>query len=128
MDIILDKYYKSAIREQVYGEEGRKNNWQRKDILRRLLKLLRGEEEQVTVDESTLAEGWLDIIRPTWYTHLTRRRRGSRPLQLKDIRQDLLQQPLETDALASILELDLFTRPLDTRIVATILGVPPLEG
>jgi len=85
-------------------------------------------EEQVTVDESTLAEGWLDLIRPTWYAHLTRRRGGSRPLQLKDIRQDLLQSPLDTDGLESVLKLNLFTRPLDTRIVATILDVPLLEG
>ena len=115
---MLKQYQKEALRAKDMNRYNR---------VLPLLKLLDKQEEHVSVDLSTLAECWLDLIRPIWYDHLLRRNRKYRPLLLRDIRQELIQQPIETEKLREIFNADLLTRPLDTRIVATIIGVPSEE-
>lgn len=92
-----------------------------------LLHLLKPSDDELSVDWSTLAEYWLDLIRPTWYDHLRHCRRTG-PLRLKDIRQALIEKPLPTAQLQEILESQPLTRPLDERIVAAILGIPSTEA
>jgi len=71
-----------------------------------------------------LAEHWLDLIRPLWFSKLADRRKRRRPLLLKDLRQDLLKKPLDLEVVearfANIPTVD----PLDERIAACIIGVP----
>ncbi len=50
----------------------------------------------VSPDLETVAEHWLDLIRPLWFTKLANRRKRRRPLLLKDLRNDLIKNPLRT--------------------------------
>ena len=77
-------------------------------------------EHQPDWDE--LASTWLDLIRPTWYTKLAQPR--ARPLLLKDIRKELLQDEESFgakifSAFQSFPELP----PPDERISVCIIGV-----
>jgi hypothetical protein len=91
--------------------------------LRHVLKVLDREDRRDCYDWDTVAETWLDLIRPIWYQRL---QRGSSKglLQLKDIRKDLLgprRLPLAT-ILAAFETLPTLS-PVDERVAACILGV-----
>lgn len=117
MKIILDDYLEKATIL---------NDQDRADFVRQLLRLLKQDSKE-PVDPSSLAERWLDLIRPTWYDCLLQQRRRHGPLRLKDIRQILIDQPFETQQLRiAFAGLDLgYLKPLDERIVAAIVGVTP---
>jgi hypothetical protein len=92
--------------------------------LQQLLNVLVRDSLNECYDWDAVAEGWLDLIRPTWYERLTTRKRV-RPLLLKDIRRDLLglrRLPLE-QILARFENLPT-QAPLDERVAACILGLP----
>ena len=92
--------------------------------LQQLLAILARDSLNECYDWDAVAEGWLDLIRPTWYERLTTRKRV-RPLLLKDIRRDLLgprRLPLE-QILARFENLPT-QAPLDERVAACILGLP----
>jgi hypothetical protein len=79
--------------------------------------------ERSAVDLHSLADCWLDAIRPTWYAHLRDHRR-TRPLRLRDLRSALTgEQPLSTAQLQTIVANARVVRPVDERVVATIVGV-----
>jgi hypothetical protein len=99
----------------------------RQAVIDDLMALLARPADEWAVDLSTLAECWLDLIRPLWYDRLKQPRRGFRPLLLKQIRKDLYARPLETEALRAVLARDLWVRPLDERIIAAIIGVPSAQ-
>jgi hypothetical protein len=80
-------------------------------------------KETVAVDLNAVAERWLDVIRPVWYKHLTQRRR-SRPLRLRDIRSDLIHNPIGTEKLDEAFNINFGMPPIDERIVAAMIGVP----
>lgn len=73
-------------------------------------------------DWDEVASRWLDVIRPVWFEKLASKR--SRPLLLKDIRQDLLDQP---ERLARMVTEHFRTLPVvvpaDQRVRACIVGV-----
>ncbi len=96
----------------------------RANFIRQLLKLLQPNSQE-PVDPGSLAERWLDLIRPIWYDCLKQQRRRHGPLRLKDIRQELLDRPLVTqDLQKAFAGIDLgYLKPLDERIVAAIVGV-----
>jgi hypothetical protein len=85
---------------------------------------MEGGDPEVWINWDLLAERWLDLIRPVWYEGLTGRRKQSRPLLLKDVRNDLIgAKPL---ALAAVFQAYLplpMLQPLDERLAACILGV-----
>lgn len=100
------------------------NEQKRADFVRQLLKLLEPDSKE-PVDLGSLAERWLDLIRPIWYKCLLRQRQQHGPLRLKNIRQTLIDEPFETNLLIEAFTgMDLeYLKPLDERIVAAIVGV-----
>ncbi len=58
------------------------------------------------------------------YLRALKARRKRKPLRLSDLRKPLRDKPLETDVLKGLFERDLDVKPLEQRIVATIIGVP----
>lgn len=78
----------------------------------------------ISPDLETVAEHWLDLIRPLWFAKLADRRKRKRPLLLKDLRQDLIKKPLDlADVEARFVNIPTVD-PLDERIAACIIGVP----
>ena len=72
---------------------------------------------------SPVLHTWLDLVRPTWYDHLRDARR-TRPLRLQDLRRALTTtHRLETDQLQELVATARQVRPIDQRVVATIVGV-----
>ena len=100
------------------------NEQSRAEFVQQLLRLLEPDSKE-PVDLGSLAERWLDLIRPIWYDCLLQQRRRHGPLRLKDIRQVLINEPLETQPLREAFAgLNLkYLKPLDERIVAAIVGV-----
>jgi hypothetical protein len=86
------------------------------------------EAEGSAVDRSALAECWLDLVRPAWYDRLSGPRHRYRPVLLRDIRDDLVRTPIPTPALRGARDRDLAIRPVDQRVVAAIVGVPPEDA
>jgi len=113
MRLILKKYKDEAAR---CGDS------EREGLVNYLLSLVEVEYGKQPVDLNILAELWLDLIRPRWFERL-KERRPSKPLRLKHIRKDLIQNPIETEKLREALKVP-EVKPLDERIVATIIGVP----
>lgn len=114
MRIVLQSYQEEAA---IRGDE------EREELARKLLELTQPESEE-PVDLGSIAERWLDLIRPVWYDQLTKRRRSG-PLRLRDIRQVLVNQELlKTEDIKAAFSRELrFLKPLDERIVAAIVGV-----
>lgn len=114
MRIILQSYQEQAA---ICGDRNREA------LARTLLELAQPESEE-SVDLGSIAERWLDLIRPVWYNQLIKRRRSA-PLRLRDIRQVLIkQEPLKTEDIKAGFSRELrFLKPLDERIVAAIVGV-----
>lgn len=75
-------------------------------------------------DLESVAENWLDLIRPLWFEKLRDRKKRRRPLLLKDLRNDLIKRPFDIiegeDKFREVPLVD----SLDERIAACILGVP----
>jgi hypothetical protein len=113
MRLILSSYLEEAARDPDLEQR-----------LSRLIKLLDGEDRRDCYDWDTVAETWLDLIRPVWYQRL---RRGSKKglLQLKDIRKDLQEGPrrLPLPTILSAFETLPTLSPVDERVAACILGV-----
>ena len=75
-------------------------------------------------DLETVAENWLDLIRPLWFSKLSDRRGRRRPLLLRDLRADLLKSPFAlSDVEARFADVPVVDS-MDERIAACILGVP----
>jgi len=105
------------------GQAKQDKDEHRQEVIQQLIELIEPTEENQSTDWSALAEAWLDLIRPTWYEYLKNRHRSG-PLLLKHMRSSLQATPLSTEALEEILHSRLWTKPLDQRIVAAILGIP----
>jgi hypothetical protein len=95
-------------------------------VIQQLLDLFTSTlQEGLSVDWGSLAECWLDVLRPHWYKLLQLpRKRRARPLILSDLYPELLADPLETAQLTRVLQQQLWTKKLDVRVVSAILGVP----
>ncbi len=115
MEIVLGKY---RGRCEVRGDH------EDSDRLRTILAAMEGGDAEVWINWDLLAERWLDLIRPVWYEGLTGRRKQSRPLLLRDVRNDLIgAKPLPLAAVfQAFLPLPKL-QPLDERLAACILGV-----
>ena len=115
MVIVLGKYR---------GQCGVRGDHEHADRLRTVLAAMEGGDPEVWINWDLLAERWLDLIRPVWYEGLTGRRKQSRPLLLKNVRNDLIgATPLPLAAVfQAFLPLPTL-QPLDERLAACILGV-----
>ena len=88
----------------------------------KLLDVLKMKDRRYVPDWGTIADRWLDLIRPVWYERLTDRRK--RPLLLKDIRPDLLgPKKLKYENIVDHFSSLPSAIPADKRVVAVILGV-----
>lgn len=96
------------------------------EILEALRLISDPESREYSVDRSRLADWWLDRARPLWYEHLESRRRH-RPAVLREIRKPLIQEPISTEELATIWEVNLEIPPLDQRVVAAVVGVAGVD-
>jgi len=111
MRAVLAKYRTTARREK-QGD--------RMAVVQELLALLDGGAG--SVDLARLADGWLDLVRPTWQAYLMRPgRRGV--ARMKAIRKTLISEPLKTEVLQAMHEETVRVPPLDQRVVAAIVGV-----
>lgn len=115
MEIVLGKYRGQC---EVRGDH------EDAERLRIILAAMEGGDPEIWINWDLLAERWLDLIRPVWYEGLTGRKKKSRPLLLKDVRNDLIgPKPLSLGAVfQAFLPLPTL-QPLDERLAACILGV-----
>jgi len=75
-------------------------------------------------DLESVAENWLDLIRPLWFEKLRDRKKRRRPLLLKDLRSELIKTPFAIEEVEKKFQEVPLVDPLDERIAACILGVP----
>lgn len=75
-------------------------------------------------DLESVAENWLDLIRPLWFEKLRDRKKRRRPLLLRDLRGDLVKKPFGIDDVEVKFREVPLVDSLDERIAACILGVP----
>ena len=127
-DLLLPKKKQRAIHEmrkvlEKYLTEAKKlKDRERTELIQKLHSMTELGLGREPIDLSILAERWLDLIRPVWYLHLSNRRR-TKPLLLKNLRPDLIANPLSTAQLREAFNIPLNTKPIDEQIVAAILGV-----
>jgi hypothetical protein len=122
--------------ERYRGEAVTTGDDERLDVSRQLLGLIRppdieqhaaqaerGLFERSGIDLHALADAWLDVVRPIWYDHLRDHHRN-RPLRLRDLRPALLgPHRLRTEQLRDLVANTRPVRPVDERVVASIIGV-----
>ena len=115
---------------EIVVEKFRDDAWQRGDeaVATPLTRLLE-QFQQPSLNSQPrwiwLADQWLDMINPIWNEKLAERRRR-KPLQMKDIREDLFAAEKKLlPALLSAMRKCPPQKPIDRRIVACILGVDP---
>ena len=85
------------------------------------------DSTQGAINSRAVAEWWLEKIQP-YRLEALKARRKRKPLRLSDLRKPLRDKPLETDVLKGLFERDLGVKPLEQRIVATIIGVAEAEA
>lgn len=116
MQFVLQKYRDHAAQTRQRDAHER---------LQRVLAVFGSDYTGRGVDWNSLAEKWLDLIRPVWYAKLIGRHRW-RPLRLRDIRQDLIgANRLDLDAVLAELEHIEALPPLHERVASCILGLGP---
>jgi hypothetical protein len=98
---------------------------ERQDWLEHLQKIaimLKSTSNEMQPDWDQVASRWLDVIRPKWFERLQGKR--SRPLLLKDIRKDLLNDPewTITNFVQHFTGFKALSNP-EERIKACIIGV-----
>jgi hypothetical protein len=112
-----------AVLGRFIQEAARKRDQDTVDHYHAILNMLRGTDQEHQPNWDEVASRWLDLIRPTWYEKLKTPRK--RPLQLKDIRQDLIgkEEALRPMVLAQFRSFPVMSSP-DERISACIIGSP----
>jgi hypothetical protein len=115
MELVLAHYLKQA------EQSGDRH---RSEVLRGAKTLLEiPVHEQERPDLDAVAEAWLDLIRDAWYERLSQRRRF-KPLRLKDIRKDLKNKLIATSKIEEAFTGIPSARPIHSRVVSAIVGVP----
>ncbi|WP_222224970.1 SNF2-related protein [Marinobacterium arenosum] len=75
---------------------------------------------EASIDWSTIADRWLDLIRPHWYAELESGRR-KRAILLKDIRSRLIEEPIPIQRIRAELHAIPQAKAIENRIVACII-------
>ncbi len=90
-------------------------------FIERLLKQLFDTKDRPrSLDWSSIADLWLDLIRPYWYEELSSEKR-KRAILLKDIRTRLIETPLSMQKIVEKFSEIPFAKPIENRIVACII-------
>lgn len=114
METVLTAYVDMAYQERCQDIAER---------LRRILGVFGDTSRAMGIDWNTIAEKWLDLVRPTWYERLLDRRRR-KPLRLREIRDDLIgEKRLDFDAVAQTFEEVRSLPALHERVICCILGL-----
>ncbi|MCP1675697.1 superfamily II DNA or RNA helicase [Natronocella acetinitrilica] len=114
MAVVIKRYRDDAAKAQ---DENAYNFFQR------LVEMLENPDPEQTPDWNDLAERWLDVIRPLWFTFLTQRRRR-RPLLLNELTTSLKgTERIPMGQLQEAFQGLRIGSPLDERIAACVLGV-----
>jgi superfamily II DNA or RNA helicase len=115
MAIVVQSYFQTA---------AAKGDGQTAEDLRTLAESV--DRRESDLDWDAVADTWLDLVRPTWYERLTSRRRSTRPVLLRDIRQMLIERkPLDPRCVLGAFRALPTLPPLESRVAACILGVEP---
>jgi hypothetical protein len=117
MAMVLKRYEAAAV------EAG---DAERARLVRDLGGLLTQQPDDRAIDLRAVADCWLTVIGPHWEQRLARPGRV-RPLRIRDLDGDLLapDRQIPTAALRAAFDhAPLWTKPLDKRIAAAIVGVP----
>lgn len=72
-------------------------------------------------DWGSIADRWLELVRPYWYEELDSDRR-KRAILLKDIRERLMQAPISIGEIMSAFSEIPIAKPIENRIVACIIS------
>ena len=110
---------------RVYRREASAAQQQEKaDFYGRLIDLVEHPRDDQVPDWNDLAERWLDLIRPVWYSVLTERKRKNRPLLLKDLHKPLTtSNRLAFETIRQTMNDLKLTSPIEERVAACIIGV-----
>ncbi|MGH1449669.1 MAG: SNF2-related protein [Pseudomonadaceae bacterium] len=93
------------------------------DQIKTLLDLMAGNRFDGSPDWASLADCWLDLVRPVWASYLDKRGKKAGITRLKDIYRDLIAHPLPASrVLARVAGIKL-RQQWEERIVACIVGV-----
>lgn len=113
-----------AVLGRFVQEVAEKQDQEAVDHYHAILTMLKGTDAERQPDWDEVASRWLDLVRPTWYEKL--KEPHKRPLLLKDIRQDLIQQEqaLRPLVLAQFSRSFPMMSSPDERISACIIGTP----
>jgi len=114
MHDVLAQYCKKA---QKLGDQETAARW------KALANAAKPQAEGSRPDLETVAENWLDLIRPMWFAKLANRKNRRRPLILKDLHQDLIKAPFDLWDVESRFSAIPIVDSLDERIAACIIGV-----
>ena len=108
--------------EHFTQDASQRHDQPRLDAYGEILETLSRPQPERQPDWNEVAARWLDVIRPFWYRKLAQPR--SRPLLLKDIRNDLFAAEAELGPriLAQFQSFPMLPPP-DQRIAACIIGV-----
>ena len=81
------------------------------------------KDEEARPDLDSISEVWLDLIRDTWFKKLESRKKY-KPLRLKEIRKDLIQNHLGVDSIREAFNSIPPVMAIHNRVVSAIIGVP----
>ncbi|WP_241090162.1 SNF2-related protein [Pseudomonas viridiflava] len=92
------------------------------DQIKRLHDVISGAVEELSPDWGSIADRWIDLVKPRWVGLLQGKARKASLKRLKDLEPSLRKNPVEVEILLKKMEGVLFHRHWDERIVACILG------
>ncbi len=101
------------------GDYDTEQQWRR---LNRIARPTADEDDRL--DPYLVGEAWWDLVRPL-FTHVRRSRRRRRYTRLRDLDMLLRTQPLDLPAVQNALRRVSVIEPVDKRVSAAIIGVPP---
>ncbi|WP_415898072.1 SNF2-related protein [Neptuniibacter sp. QD57_21] len=86
------------------------------------LKILEGDSNRMqSVDWNSIAEQWLELIRPYWYEELSRNK-TKRAVRLKDIEKTLIASPIPIESIRLKFSELLSAPSIEDRVVACIIS------
>lgn len=102
--------------------------YEESEILANLRTVLERDTDTTrAVHWAALADTWLELARPFWYQAITSGR-GRHAVQLKEIRNKLVETPISLNELESAFEVIPSAAPVGHRVSACILGVGSHEA
>lgn len=96
-----------------------------RDFLMGLVKMLANSGGRMNpVDWNSVAEKWLELIRPHWHQAVSRKKK-KRAVQLKDIEQSLIDEPVAIERIREQFQKIDYAPAIEDRIVACIINPAP---